>query len=207
MYYATDRRSLLSGCPILLWDVEAGVRDLAILPGDDVIAACNILFGSCLQVYSKKSGRKIQHPISDMCKGGISDVFMCDDGATVAAIEKRDDGTGRLHIYTSVNGRWEHQKYTTCKEPQSVACNGDGHFIVGSNNHILYKYNIYGQHIWKKKLSFWPGYISTDHKNRILVSNIDGGCVTVYNRGRCGDVLVPGSHRSEEAEASWFVCG
>ena len=63
-YYVTDRRSLLSGCPVLLWEVEAGVRGIDILPGGDVIAA----FGRGLQVYDKKSGQKIQHPILDMCK-------------------------------------------------------------------------------------------------------------------------------------------
>ena len=64
-YYVTGRISLLSGCPVLLWEVQAGyVYDIDILPGGDVIAACNDGF----QVYDKKSGQKIQHPISDMCK-------------------------------------------------------------------------------------------------------------------------------------------
>ena len=43
------------------------------------------------------------------------------------------------------------------------------------------KYNTHGHQIWEKKLSLEPKYICTDHKNRILVSNYDGGCVTVYN--------------------------
>ena len=63
-YFVTGRRYLLSGCPILLWEVKAGVNDIDILPGGDAIAAC----GRGLKVYDKKSGRKIQHPISDMCK-------------------------------------------------------------------------------------------------------------------------------------------
>ena len=70
--------------------------------------------------------------------------------------------------------------YNTCKRPWSVACTGDGHFIVGSINKSIYKYNIHGQQIWEK-LSFRPRYISTDHKNMILVSNTYGGCVTVYS--------------------------
>ena len=277
-YYVTGRRSLLSGCPVLLWEVAAGgVHDIDILPGGDVIAACG---GGGLQVYDKMRGQKIQHPISDMCKiqhpisdmckiqhlisdmckiqhpisdmcniqhlisdmckiqhpisdmckiqhpisdmckiqHPISDMCkiqhpisdMCEiqhpisdmckiqhpisdmcqgyirgvsvgDEATVAAVELRIGDPGRLHIYTSVNSRWKHQMYNTCKMPQSVACTGDGHFILGSDNHYVYKYNTHGQQIWEKKLSFWPGCISTDHKNRILVSNSDGGCVTVYN--------------------------
>ena len=177
-YYVTGRRSLLSGCPVLLWEVKAGVYDIDILPGGDVIASCG---GDGLQVYDKKSGQKIQHPISDVCKGSIFGVSVGDDGA-VAAVEWRGHGDpGRLHIYTSVNGCWKHQIYNTCKAPRSVACTGDGHFIVGSYNNSMYKYDSRGQQIWEKKLSFWPTYINTDHNNRILASNINGRCVTVYN--------------------------
>ena len=167
-----------SRTPILLWDVEeAGVDDIAILSGGSVICA---RYGG-LQVYDEKSGEEIKHPISDMCKGDIQGVSVCDDGASVAAVENRWDNPGRLHIYTSVNGRWEQQMYNTCDIPWSVACTGDGHFIVGSVYNSMHKYNIHGQQIWEKKLSFWPEFISTDHKNRILVSNPNGGCVTVYN--------------------------
>ena len=173
-YYVTGRRSLLSGCPVLLWEVKAGVYDIDMLPGGDVIAACG---PDGLQIYDKKSGQKIQHPISD--GGDIVGVSVGDDGATVAAVEWRDYHPGRLHIYTSVNGRWKHQM--RCKEPWSVACTGDGHFIVGSGNNSIHKYDSNGQQIWEKNLSFCPRYISTDHKNRILVSNTNGGCVTVYN--------------------------
>ena len=169
----------MSGCPVLLWEVKAGrVGDIDIMPGGDVIAARG-WYSDGLQVYANKSGQKMQHPISDMCKGFIFGVSVSDDGA-VAAVEWRDDGPGRLHIYTSVNGLWEHQMYNTCNKPLSVACTGDGHFIVGNNN-SMYKYDSRGQQIWEKKLSFCPMYISTDHKNRILVYNPDGGCVTVYN--------------------------
>ena len=176
-YYVTGSRSLLSGCPVLLWEVEAGVCYIDILPGGDVIEA----YGSYgIQVYDKKSGHEIPHPISDMCKGDIRGVSVSDDGA-VAAVEWRGHGPGRLHIYTSVNDRWMHQMYDTCKGPRSVACTGDGHFIVGNVNESIHKYNTSGQQIWEKKLSFWPKYISTDHKNRILASSINGGCVTVYN--------------------------
>ena len=177
-YYVSVRRSLLSCDPVLLWEVEAGyVCDIDILPGGDVIAAC---YSGGLRVYDKKSGQKIQHPISDMSTGVILGVSVSDDGA-LAAVDGGYGGPGRLHIYTSVNGRWEHQMYNTCKMPQSVACTGDGHFIVGSDNNSMYKYDSRGQQIWKKKLSFRPWYISTDHKNRILVSNPDDECVTVYN--------------------------
>ena len=153
------------------------VPDIDILPGGDVIAACYHNVG--LQVHDKKSGRKIQHLISDMCKGDIRGVSVSDDGA-VAAVESRG-GPGRLHIYTSVNDRWEHQMYNTCERPWSVVCTGDGHFIVSTGNNSMYKYDSHGQQIWKKKLSFSPWCISTDHKNRILTSSYDGGCVTVYN--------------------------
>ena len=153
------------------------VYDIDILPGGDVIAAC---YSGGLQVYDKKSGQKIRHPISDMCKGFIYGVSVSDDGA-VAALENRGHAPGRLHIYTSVNGRWKHQMYNTCKAPRSVAGTGDGHFIVGNSYKSMYKYDTSGRQIWEKKLSFCPMYISTDHKNRILVSNTDGGCVTVYN--------------------------
>ena len=163
----------------LVWNVEDGVIDIAILPGGSVICACG---GGGLQVYDEKSGEKIQHPISDMCKGYIVGVSVSDDGDHVAAVEWRGDDPGRLHIYTSVNGRWElHQMHNTCKTPLSVACTGDRHFIVGSNNNSIHKYNIHGQQIWEKNLSILPWYISTDHKNRILVSNTYGGCITVYN--------------------------
>ena len=65
-YYVSGRRSLLTGCPVLLWEVENDyVYDIDILPGGDVIAACGI---GGIQVYDKKSGQNIQHPISDMCK-------------------------------------------------------------------------------------------------------------------------------------------
>ena len=158
-YYVTGRRSLLSGCPVLLWEVAANhVCDLDILPGGDVITACDLAGG--LQVYDKKSGQKIQHPISDMCEGFITGVSVCDDGAAVAAVELRHHGPGRLHIYTSVNGRWKHQMYNTCKMPQSVACTGDGHFIVGSGNKSMYKYNSRGQQIWEKNLPFSLWYIT-----------------------------------------------
>ena len=36
-YYVTGRRSLLSGCLVLLWDVAAYVSDIDILPGGDII--------------------------------------------------------------------------------------------------------------------------------------------------------------------------
>ena len=36
-YYVIGRRSLLSGCLVLLWEVEAGVFDIDILPGGDII--------------------------------------------------------------------------------------------------------------------------------------------------------------------------
>ena len=171
-----------SHTPSLLWNVEVYVLGgIAILPGGSVICAHD----DGLRVYDEKSGEKIQHPISDMCKWFIQGVSVSDDGASVAAVEYRGDHPGRLHIYTSVNGRWEHQMYNTCEKPWSVACAGDGHFIVGSYNDyilaILHKYNKHGQQIWEKKLSFCPQYISTDHKNRILVSNTGGRCVTVYN--------------------------
>ena len=165
--------------PSLLWVVAAGVKNIAFLPGGSVICARGVYGG--LQVFDEKSGEKIQHPISDMCKGDIRGVSVCDDGATVAAVENRDGDPGCLHIYTSDNGRWEHQMYNTCEKPWSVACTCDGHSIVGSYNNSMHKYNKHGHQIWEKKLSFWPRYISTDHKNRILVSNTDGGCVTVYN--------------------------
>ena len=60
---------------------------------------------------------KIQHPISDTCEGYIQGVSVSDDGATVAAVEWRVDGPGRLHICTSVNGRWKHQMYDMCEKP------------------------------------------------------------------------------------------
>ena len=179
-YYVTGKRSLLSCDPVLLWEVEAGVDvyGIDILPGGDVIAACG---DGGLQVYDKKSGQEMQHPISAMCRGNIRGVSVSDDG-TVAAVERRYGDLGRLHIYTSVNGHWKHQMYNTCKRPRSVACTGDGHFIiVGNNYNSLYKYDSHGQQIWEKKLSFCPLYISTDHINRILVSNTDGRCVTIYN--------------------------
>ena len=170
---------MLSGCPVLSWEVATGcVRGIDILPGGDVIGTCG---GAGLQVYDKKRGQKIQHPISDMSVGLlIMGVSVSDDGA-VSAVERRGVVPGRLHIYTSVNSRWKHQMYNTCKGPLSVACTGDGHFIVGSYNKSMYKYDSHGQQIWEKELSFSLGYISTDHKNRILVSNTVGGCVTVYN--------------------------
>ena len=167
-----------SRTPSLLWNVDAAVYDMAFLPGGSVICACG---DDGLHVYDEKSGEKIQHPISDMCEGFIRGVSVCDDGTSVAAVEWRRGDPGRLHIYTSVNGRWKHQVYITCEGIVSVTCTGDGHFIVGSNNNSIHKYNIHGQQIWEKKLSFRPEYISTDHKNRILVSNTDGGYVTVYN--------------------------
>ena len=168
----------ISHDPRLVWDVEVDVGNIAILPGGSVICVCGY---DGLRVYDEKSGEKIKHPISDMCEGFIRGVSVCDDGATVAAVEYRDDVPGRLHIYTSVNGRWKHQMYNTCKGPLSVACTGDGHFIVSSDKNYIHKYNIHGQQIWEKKLSCMPIYISTDHKNTILVSNTDGGCVTEYN--------------------------
>ena len=167
-----------SRTPSLLWNVDAVVSGIAILPGGSVICACG---GGGFQVYDEKSGQKIQHPISDMCKGIFFGVAVGEDGASVAAVEHRGFDPGRLHIYTSVNGRWEHQMDNTSTQPWSVACTGDGHFIVGSNNNFIHKYNIHGQQIWEQELSFRPEYICTDHKNRILVSNPDGGCVTVYN--------------------------
>ena len=37
-YYVTGRISLLSGCPVLLWEVEAGdVYGIDILPGGEII--------------------------------------------------------------------------------------------------------------------------------------------------------------------------
>ena len=172
-----------SHTPSLLWVVEAVVGDIAILPGGSVICACGV---GGLQVYDEKSGEKIQHPISDMCGGDIRGVSVSDDGDTVAAVEGRGDYPGRLPIYQlihlSVNGRWEHQMYNTCEKPGSVVCGlSDRHFIVGSYNKSIHKYSKHGQQIWEKKLSFWPQYICTDHKNRILVSNTGGRCVTVYN--------------------------
>ena len=168
----------MSQDPRLVWNVGAAAHNIAILPGGSVICAAG---PDGLQVYDEKSGEKIQHPISDMCEGNIMDVSACCDGDTVAAVEWRGDDPGRLHIYTSVNGRWEHQMYNTYKKNWFVACTGDGHFIVGSSYNFMHKYNTHGQQIWEKKLSFWPRCINTDHKNRILVSNTYGGCVTVYN--------------------------
>ena len=197
-YYVTGRRSLLSCDPVLLWEVAASVRGIDILPGGDVIAACGL---GGLQVYDKKSGQEIQHPISDMCKGLIMGVSVGDDGA-VAAVEA-NYGYGGLHIFTSVNGRWKHQMYSTCYIPRSVTCTGDGHFIVGNDINSLYKYNTSGQQIWEKKLLFRPRYISADHKNRILVSNPDGGCVTVYNE----DGVEMFSFQQPQIRGSWRLVG
>ena len=158
--------------------MEADGFNIAILPGGSVICACGY---DGLEVYDEKSGQKIKHPISEMCKWDIHGVSVGDDGAIVAAVEWRGGDLGRLLVYTSVNGCWTHQMYNTCEDPVSVACTCDGHFIVGSYNSSMYKYNIHGQQIWEKRLPFRPWYISTDHKNRILVSNPDGGRVTVYN--------------------------
>ena len=36
-YYVTGRRSLLSGCLVLLWEVWAEACDIDILPGGDII--------------------------------------------------------------------------------------------------------------------------------------------------------------------------
>ena len=169
---------MLSLHPTVLWDLKAHVNDIDILPAGDVITAC---VDGGLQVYDK-SGRKIQHPISNMCEGDIYGVSVGDDGATVATVEGRGlDDPGCLHIYTSVNDHWKHQMYDTCAGPLSVSCTGDGHFIVGSYNNYMYKYDTDGHHIWEKKLTCWPWYISTDHKNRILVYNTDDDCATVYN--------------------------
>ena len=171
---------MLSRDPSLSWNVRVHVCNIAILRGGDVIAACM----DGLRVYDAQNGKKIKHPISDMSKGSIRCVSVGDDGATVAAVEVdmvKWGRPGRLHIYTSVNGRWSHQKYKTCARPRSVACTADRHFIVGNNDNFLYKYTTHGHLLWKNKLSFCPWYISTDHRNRILVSNINNGCVTVYN--------------------------
>ena len=117
-----------------------------------------------------------------MCKRDNLGVSVGDDGATVATVEWRGDDPGRLHIYTLIYGRWKHQMYNTCTMPRTVVCTGVGHLIIGSYySNFMHKYNVQGQKIWEKKLSFCPFYISTDHKNRILVYNTDGGCVTVYN--------------------------
>ena len=178
--YILGRSSLLSRShgPSLLWDVEASVYDIAILPGVGIIGTCRV---EGIQVYDKKSGQKIKHPISDMCEGVIYGVSVGDGGATVAAVEYLGYDPGILHIYTSLNDRWKHHMYNTCEKPQSVACIGDEYFIVGSFNGSIYKYNTRGRLMWEMKLSFCPEFISTDHKNRILVSITDGGCVTVYN--------------------------
>ena len=118
-----------------------------------------------------------------MCKEMITGIHVGDDGANVAAVENRQYfDPGRLHIYTSVNGCWNHRMYDTCECPQYVACTSDGHFIINSrHSESMYKYNKHGRQIWEKKLSLWSEKISIDHKNRILVSNLGGGCVTVYN--------------------------
>ena len=157
----------------------APVFNIAILPGVGVVCACGV---GGLQVYGWNSGFETKHPKLDMCKGVIWGVSVGGDGATIAAVEDAGGDPGRLHICTSVHGSWKHQMHGTCKEPRAVACTGDGHFVVGSNNNSMFKYNAHGQQIWKKKLSFCPGYISTDRKNRILVSNTDGGCVAVHNK-------------------------
>ena len=162
----------------LLWDVRAPVHNIAMLTGGEIITANG---ADGLQVYDKKTGQKIKHPILDLCTESIWDVSVDDGGATVAAVGWGSSGPGRLHICMSVNDRWKHQKHNICLWPRSVACTSDRHFIVGSNNNSMYKYNVHGHQIWKKNLSFQPLYISIDHKNRILVSNNDGGCVTIYN--------------------------
>ena len=183
LHYVTDSRSLLSRPrgPSLLWDVWCEAWYIAILPGGDVIAT----FGceSTPWVFDQKRGQQKKHPISDMCAERITGIYVGDGGANVAAVEERGyDDPGRLHIYTSVNGCWNHQMYDTCECPQYVACTSDGHFIVSSRlSKSMYKYNRLGRQIWEKKLSFRPEKISIDNKNRILVSNTGGGCVTVYN--------------------------
>ena len=178
-YYVTGKRSLQSDCQILLWDVGIGFdHDIDILPRGNVIAACG---DDGLRVYDKKSGQKIQHPISDMCNGDIRGVSVGDYGAAVAAVESRRRNPGVLHIYTSVSGCWKHQMHNTCEKPRSMASTNDGHFIVGGLYNSMYKYDTQGLQIWEKKLSFRPWNISTDHKNRILVSNTKDECVTIYN--------------------------
>ena len=148
LYYYAGRRSLLSCDPVLLWNKKANVRDIDILPGGDVIAACD----DGLQVYNKR-GQKIQHPVSDTCKLDFWGVSLSDDGANVAAVEWRGYDPGRLHIYTSVIGLWKHQMHNTCDRPVSVACTGDGHFVVGRAHNSMYKHNNHGQQILEKKLS------------------------------------------------------
>ena len=36
-YYVTGRRSLLSGCPVFLWEVAAYAHGIDILPGGEII--------------------------------------------------------------------------------------------------------------------------------------------------------------------------
>ena len=55
---------------------------------------------------------------------------MSDDGASVAAVEYRAVGPGRLHIYTSVNGRWKHQMHNTCVEPRGLCVDDDDNILV-----------------------------------------------------------------------------
>ena len=47
-YYVAGRRSLLSYDPVLLWEVEAGVYDIDILPGEDI---CHILYKADLILF------------------------------------------------------------------------------------------------------------------------------------------------------------
>jgi hypothetical protein len=149
-----------------------------VLPSGEVITASS----GHLRVYDQQYGQEIQHPLSDLCKGWMRGVAVDGYRSTVVAIQDRDSRPGVLHVHEACYDGWTHKKFDMTVRPWSVACAGDGNVIVGSYNQSLYKYNTHSRVIWKKKLSFCPGYITTDHDKRILVSDTASGCVRVYNQ-------------------------
>ena len=158
--------------------VEGLICGIAFLPNGEVLAARGP-YG--VEVYGQQDGQKSHYPPLDLCHGYIRDVAV--DGTIVAVLADRYVTTGILHIFeVDASGHWEHREFETCVKPWSLACTRDGHFIVGCAQHsTLHKYNKHGQQIWEKTLSCSPLYISTDHKNRILVSHTEERHVTVYN--------------------------
>ena len=165
-----------------LWDIEGGISGIAFMSKGDLITARF----SGLEVFDQTKGKKLQHTLSDLCKGEIQAVSVDTQRSIVAAVQptnfvRRGPNPGILYIVKEANGRWEQKIHETCEDPRSVVCTGDGHFVVGGGNKAMHKYDACGEQMWGHKLTFSPENISIDHKNRILVSNSIGGRVLVYS--------------------------
>jgi hypothetical protein len=168
------------------------------LANGDVVTACV----TGLHVYNLR-GQKVDHPLSELCKGTLEAICVDRSRSFVAVADKSFSGSGCLYMWGKYGDRWTKQLYSTSPPPRYVGCTTDGGLIVGTYCNKLYRYNICGEVMWHKQSSCGIYAITVDHRNRLLVCHDDH--ITVYNPGGEETFSFP-THLAQRELDPWGIC-